>query len=119
MSGLHSCVKAPSAERLTAKQSIRFESAATLCPGIPSELQPVFLGKAKINEVENLALLGLPAPADEEVVRLDVAMDEIFGMEIFYPEQERTGMSQCLKTGPYEPKKVGGRTCKASAPPRG
>ena len=47
---------------------------------------PVLLCKAEVDEVENLTLLGLPASANEEVVRLDVAMNKIFGVEVFYPE---------------------------------
>lgn len=44
----------------------------------------VFFSKTKVNNIYNV-LLPVGVSADQEVLRLYVAVDELFSMDIFYP----------------------------------
>lgn len=45
---------------------------------------PILLGQAKVNQVQDVGLL---AAADEEVIGLDVAVNEVFRVQILDPAQ--------------------------------
>ena len=56
---------------------------------------PVLLGQAEVDHVEQMRLL---AAADEEVVRLDVAMDEVLGVKVLDP-QAPNATKELIATG--------------------
>ena len=44
----------------------------------------VLFGKTKVDHVYNV-LLPIGVPTDEKVLRLDVTIDELFRVDVFYP----------------------------------
>lgn len=48
---------------------------------------PILFGKPKINNVDKVALF---SQSHEKVVRLDITMNEVLGMNILYPANLKT-----------------------------
>lgn len=70
----------------------------------------VLLGQSKVYDVDDVLLL-VALPADEEVLRLDVAVDEVLGMHVLHPRDLQKRREMLLVSRALAPSRAGRGMC--------